>query len=166
MKRVLFFIGVLLFFTACKKMDCCMVSYSSKISMTAQKNGGAWSADTATASMKNDTITLNGNIPNSYLKPGPWPESISISVKYSGSSTYSLSKNQVIYVTQFGPDAVPSFLLNIDTTFNNTLTITNYDQVNNIISGTFNLKFINNSNPSNITYITFSDGKFLVPLKK
>jgi len=67
-------------------------------------------------------------------------------------------------VTQFGPDLPSSYLLYIDTTYNNTLTISNYDSMNNIITGSFNLRFINNSNPSNLSYISFLGAKFNVAL--
>ena len=163
MKQILCFAGMLLLFSACKKMDCCSLQ-PSPFFMIAQKNGASWRADTASASLNNDTITITGDIPDVFLNSGPWPETLRFKVKNNGPGTYRLPKNQVFYVTQFGPDAVPSFQLFTDTLYNNTLTITRFDQAGHVISGTFDLKFVNNYNPSNIGYISFSAGQFNEPL--
>ena len=125
-------------------VDCGGICYPCPQSMTAKINGNSWVADTGkiTASFSNtgSKFLLKGNAANFYPQ---------ISLVYIG--TFSLGSHELDHSSSL----TPSFTATTTFVNSGTLTISELDTRNNLISGSFNFKSADASTTYTITEGTF-----------
>jgi hypothetical protein len=142
----------------CQPDKCCSPPHS-EMYIIAQKDSVQWFAG-PDGSIAHDTINIKGMGVNSTSLQ----EVLGFQIKYTGTGNYKLVSGQVFYSTTAGHET-PVTNYKPDSLFNNSLTIDNFDQGSNTISGTFNIKFID-PNTNNHKDISFLQGKFNIALHK
>jgi hypothetical protein len=157
---------VTLLSVSCKpiRRDCCVLPQPGA-AISAERNGLAWSARGVEGILSPTfEYTINATNIKSQTLPPVKIDSLSIKIAYNSPGVYTLAANQVYYGT-FNPDGTLNSY-NLDPSFNNEINITSYQTLDNPytlnpnqieIKGTFNLKFIDPSNPAGIS---FSNGSF------
>ncbi|MDB5136774.1 MAG: hypothetical protein JWP37_3377 [Mucilaginibacter sp.] len=147
-----------LFNQGCHPDKCCSPP-QSEMYIIAQKDSVQWLAN-PDGTMAHDTINIKGIGVNSTSLQ----EVLGFQIKYNGAGNYKLVSGQVSFSTTAG-HGTPVTNYKLDSLFNNSLNIDNYDQGSNTISGTFNVKFVD-PNTDNHKDISFLEGKFNVALHK
>ena len=172
MKKIIcliYFITLLAY--GCKPdRDCCMVAQRPS-GMTAVKNGATWSPLGVSGVLGDDSYTIAAGSFTSSSSTYTKIDSLNIQIATAATvESYKLSGSQVYYAL-FGASGTISTIYKLDTTFNNVLNITSYKEMDNQyaidqnyveIKGTFNIKFID---PSNASGISFSNGSFFTTIK-
>ncbi|HTD98657.1 MAG TPA: hypothetical protein VK668_05200 [Mucilaginibacter sp.] len=145
--------------TSCSKKPLCCVLPPAVV-ITAQKNGQDWQLPIIKSTVANNNISINTAGPQ-LLNTAK--DSLSINLAYTGLGNYALTDQQITY-TVFSNGTKTNYVL--DTTFDNTFTITNYTTPTNgatagsdatVLKATFNLKFVD---PAHTTSVSLLDGKF------
>lgn len=128
--------------------------------MTAQKNGEAWLLPIIKSTIINNNISISTAGP--YLL-NTAKDSLSISLFYHGLGNYTPTDQQISYIV-FSEGIKTNYKL--DTTFNNSMTITGYSVPYNpgttnpdptVLKAEFNLRFVG---PVNTTTVSLLNGKF------
>jgi len=128
--------------------------------MKATKNDKAWSALNLTSLKKtgNDTLTIKAQaIPEGSSLPD---ETLIITLKANDEGQYQPIRAKTAYITTVGLDVVTNtYVLTNEAT--NTITLTDLDEDDKTVKGSFNLKF-KNANPKApaTDVITFKSGDF------
>ena len=147
--------AIVLFNSSCLPDKCCEPPLANSY-INAQRNGIQWSAYPENSAFKNDTLTISGVGEN----PGPAMDTISFRIKYIGPGKYELLKNQVAYFYTAGHSA-PVVSYTLDSSYDNNLNIVSYDQTENMVNGTFNIKFAGTNNTADVSFL---DGGFHIVL--
>jgi hypothetical protein len=129
--------------------------------VNAKKNNKAWKAVSYNVYNKvnSDTLTLSARaIPEGTTLP---EETLTIIFKSTGSGTYELVKNGTRFYTTLGLDMiVKDYKLSADNI--SKVTISNYNEKDKTIEGTFNLSFQNAQLDAPATdVVVLSNGSFL-----
>ena len=150
-----------LFMTSCtKRKDCCVLPENDKF-ITAEKSGEQWKAIPTTTVFAQDTI----NVYAGNFKTG-LEENFGFLIKLSSTSTYTLKGNEAYYYNTVGRDVSVSGY-KLDDTFTNKVTVTSFDKITKIVTGTFQIKFIKTYDNPTGSYpdnISFLNGKFKAAL--
>ena len=127
--------------------------------MFAQKDTSAFKAIATSQIIGNDTLKIIaiGQNAGSNLH-----DTLGFKINYSGIGTYLLTSNAAFYYTRLG-NGDPDNHYKLDTLYHNVLVVTATDQNPNGITGTFDIKFINPSDPAGIHFL---NGDFKVALNK
>lgn len=147
-----------LFLASCQKADQNEVTVNYY--MKATKNDKAWSALNLTSLKKtgNDTLTLKAQaIPEGSSLPD---ETLIITLKANDEGQYQPIRAKTAYITTVGLDVVTNtYVLTNEAA--NTITLTDLDEDDKTVKGSFNLKF-KNANPKApaTDVITFKSGDF------
>ncbi|MFD1258466.1 DUF6252 family protein [Mucilaginibacter terrae] len=147
-----------LFIASCQKTDQNEVTINYY--MKATKNDKAWAALNLTSLKKtnNDTLTIKAQaIPEGSALPD---ETLIITLVANNEGQYQPIRNKTAYITTVGLDVVTNtYVLTTEST--NTITITDLDEEDKTLKGSFNLKF-KNANPKApaTDVITFKSGDF------
>jgi len=121
----------------------------------ASKNGASWGAQGSTFSIPGDSVRLTA-------LTATGDEQFYIDIKFNGNGTYPLSGKQVVFFTTAGALATS---YKLDFTRNSSITIKSYSAKTHIISGTFELNLIKDSNnPNEYVPLQFNNGIFRVKL--
>jgi hypothetical protein len=169
-KSYLLIIGLFITITfSCKKNEklCCVLPTSDSRE-TAERNGILYETPDVHGALSTDSIAITsaglaGISNNDFIL-----DSLSVKLKYTGIGTYKLSQNQVYYfirlsLTNTYSANTPVNTYTLDTNFDNSLTISDYNSSTNIMSGTFSVKFID---PNSATDISLLSGTFMFPVSK
>src|ERR1700754_3905272 len=105
--------------TSCSKKPLCCV-LPPPVTITAQKNGQAWVMPIIKSTVTNNNISINTAGPQLLSTA---KDSLSIHLPYTGLGNYALTDQQITY-TAFSNGTKTNYIL--DTTFDNSFTITNY----------------------------------------
>jgi len=162
MKKLLIFLSVILFFSECKPDYCCTPPVPV-VSVYAVKNSKGWVGFSSELPVKGDTINIYafGNDNELGLE-----ENLRISFKATGAGTFTLNGNHTLYFNTIGHDVMVSNY-KMDSLFTNKATVVNYDRINNMITGTFDVRFIKTfDNPAHAHPDTlhFINGNFKVQI--
>jgi hypothetical protein len=166
MKKILYLISTLAsvsMYSCVGHHDCCDVA-QRWAEITALKNGVAWSPQYVNGVMTDlDSLkiaAMSGTVAAATFNKA---DTLNIKVSYIGTGTYQLNNNRVFYAT-FANGTTTRFKL--DTTYNNVLNITSYQQLDNPattvpndieVKGTFDIRFID---PNNAAGISISNATF------
>jgi len=142
-------------FSCTKQRDCCVLPYQPYI--TAEKNNVKWEAQVGTTKIAPDSIAITGS---------QTEERLIMRIKFAGKGTYTLTGNQAQFFTTIGQDVLTSYY-NVDNTAVSTIEITEYDNNQAIITGTYSvtLKKAADRYPSYPESVKFLKGKFSTYLK-
>jgi hypothetical protein len=135
------------------------------VSVNAVKNSKPWTAFSSELPVKDDIISIYAYSDNNEQR---LEENLRISFKATDSGTFTLDGNRTEYSNTVGHDVMVSNY-KMDSLFANKVTIIKYDRTNNIITGTFNIRFIKTfENPANIypDTLRFLNGNFRVQIHK
>ena len=161
--------SLLIMVLGCKKVQplCCGLAPGNHIE-TAQRNGMIYETPDIHGTLSTDSILITSagqvSIPDTAITL----DSLSVNIKYTGPGTYKLLPGQVYYfirythIVPYAPNTPVTTYLP-DPAFNSSLTISSYDQSTTIMTGTFNLKFLN---PKSNTDISILSGVFMFPVVK
>jgi len=172
MKKIYIFtlIIISLGIASCKReaTPMCCVLPTSDAELTEHLNSKSYETPDIHAVMGTDTLTFtsagnDGIFGNDFLL-----DSLIIKLRYTGVGTYNLATGKAYYYTVLSPTVPrdvnsPVNFYSADDTFNNTLTISSYNQSSGKMTGTFNLRFVNTANNANET---LSGAVFRVPVVK
>ncbi|SHM69396.1 DUF6252 family protein [Mucilaginibacter sp. OK098] len=124
-------------------------------SFTASKNGVDWGAQGNTSSIQGDSLRLTA-------LTATGDEQFYINIKFNGNGVYQLTGKQAAFFTAVGSLATS---YKLDFTRNSSITIKSYSTQTHIISGTFELNLIKDSNnPNEYVPLQFNNGIFRVKL--
>jgi hypothetical protein len=120
---------------------------------SASKNGASWGAQGSTSSITGDSLRLTALTAT---------EQFYIDIKFNGNGIYPLTGKQAAFFTTAGALTTN---YKLDFTQNSSITIKSYSTKTHIISGTFELDLIKDSdNPNEYVPIRFAGGIFRVKL--
>jgi len=162
MKKLLLFIPVILLFCACQHRNCCMPPIPV-VSVNAIKNNKGWSAFSSELPVKDDAINIKAFSDDNEIG---LEEDLGISFRATDAGTYALNGNHTFYVNTVGRDVMVSNY-KMDSLYANKATIISYDRTNNLITGTFNVRFIKTfDNPAHThpDTLLFKNGNFRVQI--
>ena len=113
----------------------------------------SWLGQPNTSKAGGDSILVQGISSTS-------KNNLSFKIAFNGKGTYQLKKGDATFIYSVTPDS-PASLYQLDTTQNNTVTVTQYDIVSNVTQGTFQMHFVKiqgSSDPGNT--INLTNGRF------
>ncbi|MDB5090155.1 MAG: hypothetical protein JWR09_4149 [Mucilaginibacter sp.] len=123
----------------------------------ASKNGASWGAQGSTSTIPGDSLKLTA-------LTATGDEQFYIDIKFNGNGTYPLTGKQAAFFTTTGMGAL-AISYKLDFTSISSITIKSYSTKTHIISGTFQLNLIKDSNnPNEYVPLQFNNGIFRVKL--
>jgi hypothetical protein len=133
--------------------------------MKATKNNKAWTALNLTSIKKTgtDTLTLTAQaIPEGSTLP---EETLIITLKANDEGKYQPIRNKTAFITTIGLDVISKTYVLINDN-SSTVTITDLDEEEKTVEGSFDLHFKNSAKGAPTTdVITFKSGDFLSPIR-
>jgi len=154
--------SVLLF--SCQKEDQSATAPAIEYYMKATKNDKAWTALNLTAIKKtaSDTLTLTAQaIPEGSKLP---EETLVITLKANNEGKYQPIRTKTAFITTIGLDVINKTYVLINDN-SSSITITDLDEEEKTIEGSFELRFKNSAKGAAATdVITFKSGDFLSPI--
>lgn len=122
----------------------------------ADKNGTSWGAQGSTYAIPGDSLKLTALNPEG-------GEQIYINIKFNGDGTYPLNGKQAAFFTTDGTGGITGNY-RLDTNKTSWVTVSSYNAKTRIISGTFELHVLKDSDPNMYASIDFTNAVFRVKL--
>ncbi len=163
MKKIFYLFAALVFISSISCSRYCCDVPKPMDSINASKNGSAWIINDVRGKTSPDSLTLTA----SEVSPTN-SETITFKIRFNGTDNYTLASNNVVYGYIIGMDN-PYVSYHVDSSFQNSLNVIDYQSDLNLIAGTFTMKLLkdpSNSDPRYPGTITFLNGSFRVQLNK